>query len=80
MGQTRRGVEAAREFGERVRRFREAMDPFVSQERLADLAGVHRTYVGHVERGEVNPTLWTIVRLAAVLGVDAGELVQGLRP
>jgi predicted transcriptional regulator len=54
--------------------------PPLSQEGLADRTGVHRTYIGHVERGEVNPTLWSIIRIAASLGVDPAELVSGLRP
>ena len=59
---------------------REQLHPRLSQEGLADVAGLHRTYIGHVERGEVNPTLWNIVRIAAALGVDPGELVAGLKP
>jgi transcriptional regulator with XRE-family HTH domain len=51
----------------------------VSQEQLAALAGVHRTYVGHIERGTVTPTLDTIVRLAEALKIDPGDLVTGLR-
>lgn len=51
----------------------------VSQERLAELSGLHRTYIGHVERGEVNVALYNIVRIAAALGVDPGELVRDLR-
>lgn len=70
----------AREFGTRVRRARERLDPFVSQEDLAERAGVHRTYVGHLENGRGSPTLDTIVRIAAALGVDPGELVAGMRP
>jgi transcriptional regulator with XRE-family HTH domain len=71
-------------FGERVRKHRlalrdEAGKP-VSQERLAERSGLHRTYVGHVERGEVNVALMNIVRLAAALRVDPGELVEGLKP
>jgi transcriptional regulator with XRE-family HTH domain len=49
-----------------------------SQEGLAQLAGLHRTYVGSVERGERNPTLTTIVRLANALGCAPGELLSGL--
>ena len=76
-------ASVAREFGDRVRRQREALtidDRPVSQERLAERAGLHRTYVGHVERGEVNPALWNVVRLAAALDVDPSVLVTGLRP
>lgn len=74
-------AEAAKEFGKRVRAARVAMSVdgrSVSQERLAELAGLHRTYIGHVERGEVNVALHNILRLADALGVDAGTLVQGL--
>jgi transcriptional regulator with XRE-family HTH domain len=50
-----------------------------SQERLADEAGVHRTYIGHVERGEVNLTVWNLIRIADALGIDPAELVRGVR-
>ncbi|MDQ3757112.1 MAG: helix-turn-helix domain-containing protein [Actinomycetota bacterium] len=52
----------------------------VSQEKLGELAGLHRTYVGHLERGEVNPSLFNIIRIAAALDIDPAELIQGLRP
>lgn len=68
------GVQIA--FGERVRHHRKHLG--ISQEKLGELAGLHRTYVGHVERGEVNPTLSSIVRLADALEVDAGVLTSGL--
>ena len=71
---------AAQEVGRRIRQRREALVPPPSQERLADHAGLHRTYVGHVERGEVNVTVWNLLRIAAALGVDPAELVEGLRP
>ena len=79
MQRTRRGAAQAEEFGRRVRRQRESLEPRLSQEDLADRAGVHRTYVGHVERGEVNPTLWNIIRIAEALGIDPADLVRGLR-
>ncbi len=80
MQRTRHGVKQAKEFGVRVRALRSRLTSPVSQEQLAEAAGLHRTYIGHVERGEVNPTLWNIVRIAHALGVDPAELVTGLRP
>jgi transcriptional regulator with XRE-family HTH domain len=71
-------AELAMEFGRRLRRAR--IEAGLTQEALAELAGVHATYVGNVERGYSSPTLGTIVRLAAALDVDAGEFVCGLRP
>jgi transcriptional regulator with XRE-family HTH domain len=73
-----RGAELAREVGRRIRQHREALVPPVSQERLADQAGLHRTYIGHVERGEVNLTVYSLVRIATALGIDAAELLRGL--
>ena len=70
----------AKEFGRRVRACRLAVVPFLSQENLAERAGIHPTYVGPIERGKASPTLDVIVRLAAALGVDPCELVGGLRP
>lgn len=65
-------------FGKRVREKREALG--MSQEVLAASAGLHRTYIGTVERGERNPALVNILRLASALGVDAADLVRGLKP
>lgn len=64
------------EFGERIRERRNSLE--ISQEQLADRIRMHRTYIGHVERGEVNPTLVTMLQLAAGLGVEAAELIAGL--
>jgi transcriptional regulator with XRE-family HTH domain len=75
---------AATLFGNRVRSIRTRLTDRdgrgVSQERLAERAGLHRTYIGHVERGEVNVALSNIVRIAHALEVDPAELVQGLKP
>jgi transcriptional regulator with XRE-family HTH domain len=76
----KRGAEIADEIGRRVRSRREALTPSMSQERLAHQAGLHRTYIGHVERGAVNVTVYSLVRVAAALDVDPAELVRGLRP
>ncbi|HVF76138.1 MAG TPA: helix-turn-helix transcriptional regulator [Acidimicrobiales bacterium] len=64
--------------GRRVRASRKASR--LSQEKLGELAGLHRTYIGHLERGEVNPSLNNIIRVAAALDVDPADLVKGLRP
>ena len=48
----------------------------VSQESLAGMAGLHRTYVGSVERGERNVSLENIVAIARALGVTASTLLH----
>jgi len=68
------------EFGRRVRARREEIDPPISQERLAELAGVHRTYISYIELGKGAPTLDTIVRIAAALSIDPGQLVREMLP
>ena len=70
--------EATRELGRRIRTRRQAIGK--SQERLADACGLHWTFVGQVERGIRNLSFHNLLRLAAGLGVDPCELVQGLAP
>ncbi len=60
-------------FGAAVRRLRTALT--MSQEGLADAAGLDRTYVSSLERGRRNPTLTTIVKLAKALGVEPHVLL-----
>lgn len=61
-------------FGLAVRDFRHERE--ISQEELADRCGLHRTYVGSVERGERNVSLQNIHLLAAALGITASQLVR----
>lgn len=60
-------------FGNRLREVRQAAG--VSQERLAELAGLHRTYVSSVERGLRNISLVNIEKLARALEVSLAELM-----
>lgn len=48
----------------------------LSQEAFADVLGVHRTYMGSVERGERNLTLRSVERIAARLGVEPLDLLS----
>ena len=50
----------------------------ISQELLGDLAALHRTAVGQLERGERVARTDTLVKLAAALGVDANTLLEGI--
>ncbi len=59
-------------FGKRIREVR--VKRGLSQEALADIASVHRTYIGMVERAEKNITLLNIQKLAKALKIDIKEL------
>lgn len=61
-------------FGRQVRALR--MARAWSQEELADRAGLDRTYIGGIERGERNIGLVNVFRIAAALGVAVGELFK----
>jgi transcriptional regulator with XRE-family HTH domain len=60
-------------FGDRLRKVRSELG--ISQERLADLALLHRTYISSVERGQRNVTIETVERLALALSVPMRELL-----
>jgi transcriptional regulator with XRE-family HTH domain len=64
-------------FGKHLRQLREKTD--LSQEKLAELADLHRTYEGLIERGRANPTLVMIVALARALKVRPAKLLEKLR-
>lgn len=63
-------------FGSTLRRPRD--EGGYSQEELAQRAGLHRNYIGGVERGERNIALENIVKLAKALSVSPKELFAGL--
>lgn len=62
--------------GKRVHELRAARG--WSQEEFAHIAGLHRTYVGQIERGEKNISFGNLVKLADVLGVTLSELLSRL--
>lgn len=65
-----------KKFGEHIRTLRKQASG--SQEELAAACGLHRTYVGAVERGERNVSLINIVQLARALRVKPADLLEGL--
>ena len=60
-------------FAENIRRIRKSIG--LSQEELADRAGLHRTYISSIERFERNVSLENIFLLAKALGVEPADLV-----
>lgn len=62
--------------GQRIRSYR--MKKKLSQERLAELAECHPTYIGQVERGERNATVLSIARIASGLGIELSTLFEKL--
>ena len=67
-----------RTFGRNLRAHRQRLG--LSQETFADELGVHRTYMGGVERGERNLTLQSVERFADQIGVSPIELLSERRP
>ena len=65
--------ELQKRLGRNLRAYREAEG--LSQEAFAEILGVHRTYMGGVERGERNLTLRSVERIADCLGVDPINLL-----
>jgi transcriptional regulator with XRE-family HTH domain len=64
-------------FGDRVRQRRVELG--LSQERLAESAGIDRSYIGSVEGGRRNISLNNLARLARALDLDCADLVEGLQ-
>lgn len=60
-------------FGQKMQKVRK--DKGISQEELAARLAMHRTYIGMVERGERNPTIRTLYKIAKALKVNASDLL-----
>ncbi len=68
------GVSTSQKFGKALRKARQAAG--LSQEELAERAGLHRTYISQLERGLKSPTLDIIDRLATSVGSTTPKLVE----
>ncbi len=66
------GEELTRDFGALVKKLR--LEKGISQERLAELCGLHRNYVGAIERAERTPSIVTAEKLAKALGTTLSSL------
>lgn len=64
------------QFGKNVQEYRRAQQ--ISQEQLAESAGVHRTYIGMIERAEKNITLLNITKIANALKISPSVLLKNL--
>lgn len=69
-------ADPRRIFGDHIRNSRKQAG--MSQEKLAEICGLHRTCIGAVERGERNVSLLNIVALAHALNIKPGELLEGI--
>ncbi|MBE6394275.1 MAG: helix-turn-helix transcriptional regulator [Lentisphaerae bacterium] len=69
-------MDICKKFGNRVRELRIAQG--LSQEVLAQKAGLHRTYIGGIERGERNVSLENIQKIAVALSVNIPLLMNEL--
>ncbi len=67
-----------RELGRRIRVLR--AERGWSQEVLAELAGLHRNYIGHVERAEIHVSVVQLARIARAFGLRPGVLIDGPSP
>lgn len=62
--------------GQNLKRYREGSG--LSQEKLAEVAEIDRTYVSDIERGNRNPGIKNIARLAKALGIHTAQLCEGV--
>ncbi len=66
------------QLGKNIKLTRESLN--LSQEELAMMSGLHRTFIGAVERGENNISFNNLVNIAGVLGISLEKLFEGIKP
>jgi transcriptional regulator with XRE-family HTH domain len=71
---TRKPPELRAKFAARLRKLR--LELGLSQEEFADRCGMHRTYIGSIERGERNVSIDNVARIAESLGVPPSRLLE----
>ncbi|VTT98786.1 xre family transcriptional regulator : Helix-turn-helix domain protein OS=Crinalium epipsammum PCC 9333 GN=Cri9333_1487 PE=4 SV=1: HTH_3 [Gemmataceae bacterium] len=76
MGKRRAAPDVRERFGDAVRTRREELK--MTQEDLAEKAGIHRTYLSDVERGTRNLSLVNIEKLAAALSITMSKLFEAV--
>jgi transcriptional regulator with XRE-family HTH domain len=76
MAQRNRDLAVAERFGRNLRRVRRRED--LSQERLGQRAGLHRTEIGRLEKGERVCRIDTLIRLAGAMAVPPAVLLDGI--
>ena len=69
--------EIAKFIGQRIRNYRTQQN--LSQEKLAEMAGCHPTYIGQLERGEKNATLESVEKIASALNIPLSRLFENAR-
>ena len=68
--------DIAKIIGQRIRNYRTQKG--LNQEKLAELAGCHPTYIGQLERGEKNATLESVEKIASAMDISLSELFDKL--
>lgn len=68
--------QISRQLGARIRHLRQERG--FSQEALADASEIHRSFMGEIERGEVDVTLATLIRIGYGLKVPVSSLIKGI--
>ncbi len=69
-------MDIAKELGLRIRHFRKKKR--MTQEKLAEICCLHPTYIGQLERGEKNPTVESICRIARGLEIPVSKLLENI--